>query len=106
MNITDVRVRKVAKEGKMKAVVSITIDEEFVVHDIKVIEGEKGLFIAMPSRKATDGEYRDIAHPFSRNTRKLQQRKKLRYKKERGFYIPHFMERFMKCGIFFAKTFL
>lgn len=62
MNITDVRVRKVAKEGKMKAVVSITIDEEFVVHDIKVIEGEKGLFIAMPSRKATDGEYRDIAH--------------------------------------------
>ena len=62
MNITDVRVRKVAKEGKMKAVVSITIDDEFVVHDIKVIEGEKGLFIAMPSRKATDGEYRDIAH--------------------------------------------
>ena len=64
MNITDVRVRRVAKEGKMKAVVSITIDEEFVVHDIKVIEGEKGLFIAMPSRKATDGEYRDIAHPI------------------------------------------
>lgn len=60
MNITDVRVRKVAKEGKMKAVVSITIDDEFVVHDIKVIEGEKGLFIAMPSRKATDGEYREI----------------------------------------------
>jgi stage V sporulation protein G len=69
MNITDVRVRKVAKEGKMKAVVSITIDEEFVVHDIKVIEGEKGLFIAMPSRKATDGEYRDIAHPINSNTR-------------------------------------
>ena len=65
MNITDVRVRRVAKEGKMKAVVSITIDEEFVVHDIKVIEGEKGLFIAMPSRKATDGEYRDIAHPIN-----------------------------------------
>ena len=59
MQITDVRVRKVEKEGKMKAVVSITIDEEFVVHDIKVIEGEKGLFIAMPSRKAADGEYRD-----------------------------------------------
>lgn len=69
MNITDVRVRKVAKEGKMKAVVSITIDEEFVVHDIKVIEGEKGLFIAMPSRKATDGEYRDIAHPINSFTR-------------------------------------
>lgn len=69
MNITDVRIRKVAKEGKMKAVVSITIDNEFVVHDIKVIEGEKGLFIAMPSRKATDGEYRDIAHPINSSTR-------------------------------------
>ncbi len=69
MNITDVRVRKVAKEGKMKAVVSITIDDEFVVHDIKVIEGEKGLFIAMPSKKATDGEYRDIAHPINQTTR-------------------------------------
>ena len=69
MNITEVRVRRVAKEGKMKAVVSITIDEEFVVHDIKVIEGEKGLFIAMPSRKATDGEYRDIAHPINSETR-------------------------------------
>ena len=69
MNITDVRMRKVAKEGKMKAVVSITIDDEFVVHDIKVIEGEKGLFIAMPSRKATDGEYRDIAHPINSATR-------------------------------------
>ena len=69
MVITDVRVRKVSKEGKMKAVVSITIDEEFVVHDIKVIEGEKGLFIAMPSRKAADGEYRDIAHPINSETR-------------------------------------
>ena len=64
MQITDVRVRKVAKEGKLKAVVSITMDEEFVVHDIKVIEGEKGLFIAMPSKRALDGEYRDIAHPI------------------------------------------
>ena len=69
MQITDVRIRKVEKEGKMKAVVSITIDEEFVVHDIKVIEGEKGLFIAMPSRKALDGEYRDIAHPINSETR-------------------------------------
>ena len=69
MQITDVRVRKVTKEGKMKAVVSITIDNEFVVHDIKVIEGEKGLFIAMPSRKMTDGEYRDIAHPINSQTR-------------------------------------
>ena len=69
MKITDVRIRKVEKEGKMKAVVSITIDEEFVVHDIKIIEGEKGLFIAMPSRKAADGEYRDIAHPINSDTR-------------------------------------
>ena len=69
MRITDVRVRKVEKEGKMKAVVSITIDDEFVVHDIKVIEGVKGLFIAMPSRKAADGEFRDIAHPIKSDTR-------------------------------------
>ncbi|MFA9466553.1 MAG: septation regulator SpoVG [Velocimicrobium sp.] len=69
MVITDVRVRKVAKEGKMKAVISITLDNEFVVHDIKVIEGDKGLFIAMPSRKAGDGEYRDIAHPINSETR-------------------------------------
>ena len=69
MQITDVRIRKVEKEGKMKAVVSITIDEEFVVHHIKVIEGDKGLFIAMPSRKAADGEYRDIAHPINSDTR-------------------------------------
>ncbi|MEG1847752.1 MAG: septation regulator SpoVG [Lachnospiraceae bacterium] len=69
MKITDVRVRKIAKEGKMKAIVSITIDNEFVVHDIKVIEGEKGLFIAMPSKKSTDGAYRDIAHPINSSTR-------------------------------------
>ena len=69
MQITDVRVRKVAKEGKLKAVVSITMDDEFVVHDIKVIEGEKGVFIAMPSKKALDGEYRDIAHPINSQTR-------------------------------------
>lgn len=74
MQITDIRIRKVDKEGKMKAVVSITIDEEFVVHDIKVIEGEKGMFIAMPSRKAADGEYRDVAHPINSDTReRIQQ---------------------------------
>ena len=73
MQITDVRVRKIEKEGKMKAIVSITIDNEFVVHDIKVIEGEKGLFIAMPSRKAADGEYRDIAHPINSVTRDMIQ---------------------------------
>lgn len=69
MNITDVRVRKVTKEGKMKAVVSVTLDDEFVVHDIKVIEGDKGLFIAMPSRKSAEGEYKDIAHPINSATR-------------------------------------
>lgn len=74
MQITDVRIRKVEKEGKMKAVVSITIDNEFVIHDIKVIDGEKGLFIAMPSRKASDGEYRDIAHPINSSTRENLQK--------------------------------
>ncbi len=69
MTITDVRVRKIAKEGKMKAIVSITVDDEFVVHDIKVIEGDKGLFIAMPSKRSADGEYRDIAHLISQGTR-------------------------------------
>ncbi len=73
MQITDVRVRRVAKEGKLKAVVSITLDGEFVVHDIKVIEGEKGLFIAMPSKKSADGEYRDIAHPINSGTREHMQ---------------------------------
>ena len=74
MQITDVRVRKITKEGKMKAIVSITLDDEFVVHDIKVIEGDKGLFIAMPSKKASDGEYRDIAHPINSSTRECIQR--------------------------------
>ncbi len=69
MQITDVRVRKVNTDGKMKAVVSITIDNVFVVHDIKVIDGDKGLFIAMPSRRTTDGEYRDVAHPINSETR-------------------------------------
>ena len=73
MPITDIRIRSVEKEGKMKAVVSITIDDEFVVHDIKIIEGEKGMFIAMPSRKAADGEYRDIAHPINTATRERLQ---------------------------------
>lgn len=74
MQITDVRVRRISKEGKMKAIVSITLDDEFVVHDIKVIEGEKGLFIAMPSKKAVDGEYRDIAHPINSEARENIQR--------------------------------
>ena len=69
MQITDIRVRKLTKEGKMKAVVSVTFDDVFVVHDIKVIDGDKGLFIAMPSRRAGDGEYRDIAHPINSDMR-------------------------------------
>lgn len=74
MEITDVRVRKVALDGKMRAIVSITLDNEFVVHDIKVIEGEKGVFVAMPSRKSVTGEYRDIAHPINSETRDYVQK--------------------------------
>ena len=69
MQITDVRIRKITAEGKMKAIVSVTFDNEFVVHDIKVIEGQNGLFIAMPSRKTPDGEFKDIAHPINTETR-------------------------------------
>lgn len=65
MDITDVRIRRVTKEGKLKAVASITLDDEFAVHDIKIINGEKGLFVAMPSKMASDGVYRDIAHPIN-----------------------------------------
>lgn len=73
MTITDVRVRKIVSEGKMRAVASVTFDNAFVVHDIKVIEGQSGLFIAMPSRKTPDGEYRDIAHPINSETREILQ---------------------------------
>lgn len=69
MQITDVRIRKITTDGKMKAIVSVTFDNEFVVHDIKVIEGQNGLFIAMPSRKTPDGEFKDIAHPINTDTR-------------------------------------
>lgn len=74
MQVTDVRVRKISRDSKMKAVVSITLDDEFVVHDIKIIEGDKGLFIAMPSKKASDGEYRDIVHPINSQTREAIQK--------------------------------
>ena len=74
MQITDIRIRKTERDGKLRAVASITIDEEFVVHDIKVIDGDKGMFIAMPSRKTTDGEYKDIAHPIKSSTREEMQR--------------------------------
>ncbi|MDK2866013.1 MAG: stage sporulation protein [Clostridiales bacterium] len=73
MNITDVRIRKLREEGKMKAVVSLTFDDAFVVHDIKVIEGQNGLFVAMPSRKVGESDYRDIAHPINQETRTMIQ---------------------------------
>ena len=69
MQVTDVRIRRVTAEGKMKAIVSVTFDDEFVVHDIKIIEGQNGLFIAMPSRKMGEGDFRDIAHPINSSTR-------------------------------------
>ena len=70
MNITDVRLRKLPTEGKLKAIVSVTFDNEFVLHDIKIIEGKESLFLAMPSRRLPNGEYRDIAHPISAEARK------------------------------------
>lgn len=73
LNITDVRIRKISQEGKMKAVVSVTFDDAFVVHDVKVVEGQNGLFVAMPSRKTPEGEYRDIAHPISSDARGIIQ---------------------------------
>ncbi|MDY6011342.1 septation regulator SpoVG [Clostridium sp.] len=74
MQITDVRIRKIATDGKMKAIVSVTFDDQFVIHDIKVIEGQNGLFIAMPSRKTPDGEFKDIAHPINTNSREMIQK--------------------------------
>ncbi|KNF07801.1 putative septation protein SpoVG [Gottschalkia purinilytica] len=69
MNITDIRIRKITDDGKMKAIVSVTFNNALVVHDIKIIEGQNGLFIAMPSRKMPDGEFKDIAHPINAETR-------------------------------------
>jgi stage V sporulation protein G len=77
MIVTDVRMRKVLPEGKMKAIVSITLDNAFVVHDVKVVEGQNGLFVAMPSRKTPTGEFRDIAHPISQEARDMIQEKVL-----------------------------
>ncbi len=74
MVITDIRVRKINSEGRMKAVVSVTFDDAFVVHDIKVIEGQDKLFIAMPSRKTADGEFKDIAHPIHADMRESLQK--------------------------------
>ncbi len=89
MNITDVRIRKITTDGKMKAIVSVTFDDEFVVHDIKVIEGQNGLFIAMPSRKTPDGEFKDIAHPINTQTRENLQNSILsEYEKVRSEEVP------------------
>lgn len=73
MNITDVRIRKITQEGRMKAVVSVTFDDAFVVHDVKIVEGNNGLFVAMPSRKTPEGEFRDIAHPITADAREIIQ---------------------------------
>lgn len=82
MKITDVRIRRISEEGKMKAIISVTFNEQFVVHDIKIIDGQNGLFIAMPSRKMGDGEFRDIAHPINSETRqKLQEAIFMEYEK-------------------------
>ena len=77
MNITDVRVRKILPEGKMKAIVSVTLDNAFVIHDVKVVLGQSGLFVAMPSRKTPAGEFRDIAHPISQESRDILQERVL-----------------------------
>lgn len=73
MNVTDVRVRKINLDGKMKAIVSVTLDDAFVIHDVKVVEGQNGLFVAMPSRKTPEGEFRDIAHPITTSAREIIQ---------------------------------
>lgn len=74
MEVTDVRLRRVQTEGRMRAIASITLDDEFVIHDIRVIDGNTGLFVAMPSKRTPDGEFRDIAHPINSNTRnKIQE---------------------------------
>lgn len=74
MEVTEVRLRRVNTEGRMRAIASITFDQEFVVHDIRVIDGNNGLFVAMPSKRTPDGEFRDIAHPINSNTRaKIQE---------------------------------
>ncbi|MDA3852143.1 MAG: septation regulator SpoVG [Spirochaetaceae bacterium] len=73
MEITDIRIRKVSAEGKLKAYVTVTFDDSFVVHNVKIIEGDNGVFIAMPSRKTKNGEYKDVAHPINTGFRTLLQ---------------------------------
>lgn len=73
MRVTDVRIRKINSEGKMKAIVSITLEDQFVIHDVRVIEGNNGLFVAMPSKRTPEGEFKDIAHPITSQMRELIQ---------------------------------
>ncbi len=83
MDITDIRIRKVSADGKLKAYVTVTFDDSFVVHNVKIIEGENGVFIAMPSRKTKSGEYKDVAHPINTSFRtRLQNRILQEYEKE------------------------
>jgi len=82
MNITDIRIRRIDSIGKMKAIASVTFDDMFVIHDMKIIEGQTGLFIAMPSRKTPTGEYKDIAHPINTETREVLQKAILQKFKE------------------------
>lgn len=86
MQVTDVRLRRVNTEGRMRAIASITIDHEFVVHDIRVIDGNNGLFVAMPSKRTPDGEFRDIAHPISSTTREKIQNAVLTEYEKAGEY--------------------
>lgn len=97
MNITDVRIRKLKDDGKMKAVVSVTFDEAFVVHDIKIIEGQNGLFVAMPSRKVGDADYRDIAHPINSSMRtEIQNTIFEAYQKAKSEQDGHIEETFLE----------
>ncbi len=83
MEVTDVRIRRLTEEGKMRAIVSITLSDQFVVHDVRVIEGNNGLFVAMPSKRTPNGEFRDIAHPINTETRAFIQEAVLEvYQKE------------------------
>ncbi|WP_347861769.1 septation regulator SpoVG [Salimicrobium sp. PL1-032A] len=83
MEVTDVRLRRVNTEGRMRAIASITLDQEFVVHDIRVIDGNNGLFVAMPSKRTPEGEFRDIAHPINSGTRgKIQEAVLAEYQRE------------------------
>ncbi|MDY0323018.1 MAG: septation regulator SpoVG [Candidatus Carbobacillus sp.] len=92
MEITHVRLRPVQSEGRMRAIVSVTFDDEFVVHDIRVIDGNNGLFVAMPSKRTPDGEFRDIAHPISAQTREKLQKAILEvYAREHGGQSIHLL---------------